>query len=149
MRYLPSVMLIIMSMVYAIKYHFSGMGGHAIALHIFIAASLISAQVIAIFNNDEEGNKMLNIETLNYKAKEKKAKTKSGTTVQPSAQSTKDSFIDVLRDGDWVACKEVKAITGFTADTVSRAAAHLINDKVIITKAIQNGMARNVYYKLA
>lgn len=99
---------------------------------------------------------MLNLESIKkmmpdyfIKVNNKKLKVKKGHNMQRSSKDTIDKFISALVLGQWILCKDVIDNTGLTQGTISRAAAHLIRDKVISKKALQEGRCKNTYYKLA
>ena len=83
------------------------------------------------------------------KADDKKPRVKKGHKMQSSSKDTIKRFVSALVVGEWMPCKDVIASTGLTQGTISRAAAHLISDKLISSKVKQEGRCKNVYYRLA
>ncbi|HHZ71036.1 MAG TPA: hypothetical protein EYN67_09855 [Flavobacteriales bacterium] len=82
------------------------------------------------------------------KHKAEKLRTRAGNLMQSSSSDTIKRFIAVL-GLDWSPCKEVIYNTGLTQGTISRAAAHLLRDNLIVKKVKQEGRCKNTYYKLA
>ena len=82
------------------------------------------------------------------KASKKKLQTKNENDMQPSGKNTMKKVVAALKSDDWTSCQDVIAKTGFTASTVSRAAAHLLSDDIIVKKTVKKGRGSNVYYKL-
>ena len=78
----------------------------------------------------------------------KKIVTRNGNKMQKSSKDTLDKFITSL-GLDWLICKELIAKTGLTQGTISRAAAHLLKDNLIVKKVKHDGRCKNTYYKLA